>query len=103
MRVFHSELWSAVQERDDQSNTLVLNWSKAAPFDEDSQSVLDEVRESCLAVGMKVVNIVRDSNELEWLCEFRARSINDGNEQYQLDESIEELAHKAAAQQRRAA
>lgn len=94
MLVFADECLSALESESGAPHVVVLNWSKAMPFDSEAQATLDEVRNAALQRGLLVVNIVRDENEVAWYSEYRWQSIQDGSEQYLLDDSIEELAYR---------
>ena len=94
MLVFADEFHSALESESSAPHVVVLNWSKALPFESDVQATLDGVRDAALQRGLLVVNVVRDENEVAWYSEYRWQSIQDGCEQYLLDDSIEELAYR---------
>lgn len=102
MNVFSDELKRTIETCESPVTTVVLNWSKALPFEPEVQSLLDEVRDWVITNGHLVVNVVRNESEVAWYSEYRWQSIADGNELYQLDESLEELAYRENVQRRAA-
>lgn len=88
--VFGDDLLGMLEEHP--GYRVVLNWSKAAPFDSETYLVLDEYKDKCLDNGTQITSIVRSDEEVAWYQEYRREQILQGKLTYVLDASLEELA-----------
>ncbi len=96
VRTFGQELMALLEARPISGSLIKLNWSKALPFDTETYYLLDELRDSCMNLGARIVIIVRTQAELFWYHEYRQSLVQQGLESYEVAESLEEFAARAA-------
>ena len=96
VRAFGQDLLALVAAQPNSGALVKLNWAKALPFDTESYYLLDEMRDSCVNLGVRLIITVRTQAELVWYHEYRQGLVQQGLESYEVAESLEEFAAHAA-------
>jgi hypothetical protein len=99
MIVLYDEIQQLATALKRQPYLLLLDYSKAKRFDTQTHSVLDEIKDFCLANGAdKIISVIRDEDDLLQHTHARFQLVLEGREAYIYDS--EEIKWKPAPKKR---
>ena len=89
MNVVLDEIREMVTDHSEAPYLVVIDYSRAKLFDHQTEIVLDDIKDICLKNGAeKIVNIIREIDDIETMTTARFQSVMEGTEDFVTDPSV---------------
>jgi hypothetical protein len=83
MKIFAEEIEDVIADMEGESFYLLLDYSKAIPFDSTATVVLDDIKEMAIATGAaKVYSVPQEGTELSDHVASRMQAVLEGKEEF---------------------